>query len=565
MPTIVNSVLAPTALLRPLMPSIYNRNQIYDFTWDDPSYNDNQGSYIVPAVGSIVRDTDETPLWVIAIDPVTYLPSYTAIPLSTENDNVVSLLNYGNTVLRLYIDYRALPYPITVDSKCIFIGKSPRFYTLTRYPRTPQESIISQYFDSTGALVSQMVPLIALDSNNNSWYLPRCHTSITLEDNEEVEVKIFSEDGVEVYSALLHTKQSAVINENVIYSPTIVGMTVSGNQQLSNGTFYLYEKQNFDSLGLTVTLIYDDGTTSVIPIDGAKCVLYGESDFISSFAGLLQNLTVKYYRSRDEAIVPGLADATGSMISTTIPITVIPNTLGVTNKIIPIPMYNATTARYVMRYWMYFTDGRGHVDVSGYVTIQSGSLFTDSSHFGIIQTYVAQVDMQLVDPVHYPTSTIYRQNIVIQFNPPNSLVKWTIRDANTSPYILGQDTVQSRRPSIRYDSTRQQYFIPSIIFANSQAFINSFYTQASPPYDPSVSLIPQVPTHFVVRDILTRTMLTITPIAITSYAQAFSILGDTSGNYVNTSLMVEFINRISSSVSNTLFAVPVDVITGTYI
>ncbi len=561
----VNPVLPPTALLRPLMPGVYSRQQVYDPTWDDPNYNASGGQLIVPAVGSIVRDTDESPLWVVGVDEVTFVPSYIAVPLSTDNDNVVSMLNYGNTVLRLYVDYRVLPYPVTPDSKCIFIGKSPRFYTLSRYPGTENESVISQYFDTTGKLVSQMVPLVALDSTNSSWYLPRSNTSVTLEDNEEIKVKIFGEDGTEVLSAILFVKQSAVINEDVIYSPTIVGMTVSGNQQLSNGSFYLFEKQSFDSLGLSATLVYDDGTTSVVPIDSIKCILYGQRDFISSFAGLSQNVTIKYFRSEGETITPSISDPTGSMISATVPVTVIPNTLGVTSKIVAIPMYNGNLARYVMRYWMYFTDGRSHVDVTAYVSIHSGTLVTTSSHFGIAQTYVISVDLNQVDPVQYPTSVIYQQNIVITFSSPSVLVKWVTRDAATSQNIYGQDTILSRRPNIRFDNALDQYFIPSYIFTNTQALINSFYTQASPPYDPSVSLIPQEPTHFVIRDIITGNMVITSPIAIENYAQAFTIINDTTGQYVGSLLVVEFLNIVNSSTTNVLFGVPVDVVAGTYV
>jgi hypothetical protein len=560
-----NPILPPTALLRPKNAGLYDRSQIYDPTFTDDAYLADLRQKIVPYPGSLVRDVDETPLWVTGVDPVTMVPSYVAVPLSTNNDAVVSMLNYGNSVLRLYLDYRALPYPATPDAKCIFIGKSPRFYSLTSNTGTAQESVVSQYFDSTNTLISQMVPLAPLDSSMSSWYLPRCHISQVLTDNEEITVKIFDEAGTEVYSALLFTKESAVINEDVLYAPKITGMTVTGNQQLANGTFYLYEKQDFDSLGLTANLVYDDGSITTAPVDGVKCILYGQHDFISSFSGLTQNVSVKYYRSRSEAISPSIGDPTGEMITITVPVTVIPNILGVTVKIMAIPQWNSAQARYQVRYWAYWADGRSHADVSGYVSITQGSLVTDSSYFGVAQTYTIGVDMNLVDPTHYPTSTLYQQNVVIKFGAPTTLVKWSIRDANTSQYIYGLDTVLSRRPLLKYDNGRQQYFVSSALFANQAAFINSFYTQASPPYDPSISQIPQQPTHFVVRDIVSGAMIISAPIALTSYSQLFSVIGDATGAYVGRSVMIEFLNIVSSSVSNILYGVPVDVVTGSYV
>ena len=291
----------------------------------------------------------------------------------------------------------------------------------------------------------------------------------------------------------------------------------------------------------------------------------GHKDFISSFAGLRQEVTVKYYRSDSEALLPGLGDATGSMITVKVPVTVIPNAFAATNKILPIPSYNSSLARYVMRYWLYFADGRSHVDVSPFVTISVGSLSTDSSHFGVQQVYAIAVDMNKVDPVAYPQTTVYQQNIVIQFGPPGSLVKWTIKDAISSPYILGQDNSSSRRAALCYDSAKKQYFVPSSIFANKAAFLNSFYTQASPPYDPSVSLLPQEPTHFTVRDILTGSQLVSAPIPVGDYKNAFNIIGDTVGNYLDTVVVVEFINIVNVSTKNVLYACPVNVRAGSFI
>lgn len=560
MPTTVNPILSVTALLRPLMPAVYKREQIYDPTYADPSYAAYTAQKIVPQIGSLVQDADETPLWVISVDPTTFIPTYSVVPVTTENDNVISMLDYGNSLLRLYIDRRALPYPITVDSKCVFLGKSPRFYTLSRLPGTPNESVISQYFDSTGTMVSYMVPLVALDSTNSSWYLPRCATSHMLVDNEEIRVKIFDEAGTEVYSALLFVKQSEVINEDVLYTNPIVSMTISGTQRLVNGDFYLYEKQDFASLGLTATIGYTDGTTVEVPVDDIKCIMYGHNDFISSFAGLRQSITVKYFRSINESISPSISDPTGEMISVTVPVTVVPNTLGITSKIVPLPTYNHSLARYIVRYYMYFSDGRHHVDVSAYVTVPPGAVDTTPTHFGQTQSYQISVDMHLVDPSRYPVTTTYTQNITVNFGPPTNLVKWWFSDSATSPFIYGQDNNSTRRPVMRYDSALNKYFIPSNIFANSAAFVNSFYTMASPPYDPQINQIPVQPDSFIVRDLTTGITLTAGVILNAVYDVAFNLIEDIAGTHNNSLVVVEFLHG-----ADVLFGVPVDVTSGTYI
>jgi len=107
--TTVNPILAPTALLRPQAPGVYGREMIYDPTWESSAYTAYEGQRIVPAIDSIVRDTDGTPLWVVGIDEVTLYPTYAAASLGTANENIVSLLDYGNSLLRLYVDTRQAP------------------------------------------------------------------------------------------------------------------------------------------------------------------------------------------------------------------------------------------------------------------------------------------------------------------------------------------------------------------------------------------------------------------------------------------------------------------------
>lgn len=561
---VVNPIIPPTLLLRPTMPGVYNRAMIYDPTWDDPSYNAYLGQKIVPAIGSLVKDTDGTPLWVIGITEE-FIPVYTNVLLGSQNDNVVSLLNYGNSLLRLYVDNRDQPYPATVDSKCVFFGKSPRFYSLTRFEGTPDETVVSQYFDSTGNFQSIFVPLAALDSTNTSWYLPRCNVSTILNTNEEIRLKIFDESGAEVYSAKLFVKPSAVVNEEAIYAPKIVSMIVDGIQRLSNGNLFLYEKQDFSSLGLKVTLVYNDGTVSDIAIDGIKCILYGAEDFISSFSGLVQYVTVKYFRSQDEVIDGALADVTGSMITQQVPITIIPNGFNTTAKISVIPYYNPNTARYITKYFIYFADGRSKVDISAYVTNPSASPDFSSTHFGQPQNFVISVNMHTVDPGRYPSNAIYIQNMVVTCYPPTGLVKYTIQDSADADIIYGLDNSASRRPVIKYDNTLHQYFIPTSTFVNSEGFLNSFYRKANPPYDPLGSEVPEIPTHFVVRDLASGAMITPSIIPIASYGSAFNMTESTSGYYNNATVIVEFVKVVNSTTTKILYGVPVDVSAGTYL
>lgn len=557
--------LPETSLYIAQMPDIYIRNMIYDPSWGDPSYGEYEGTRIVPAKGSIVQDTNYGQLWVINVDPVTHVPTYMPVPQVNDNDSVTSMLNYGNALLRLYVDKRAMPYRVVVDSKCRFIGKSPRYYRLTRYPGTSNASVISQYFDVSGTLVSTQVALAALDSSNTSWYLPPAHISVDVDENEEILMEIFDESGQEVFSARLFARESVVVNEDVTYLNPIASINVRANQVLPNGDFFVREKQDVTSLAITVELVYTDGSTLEVPVDNMKCFLYGVNDFIPSYAGLVQPMMVKYFRSNNEAIQPGAGDATGEMISKTFNVVVIPNELGVTTKIVPVPYYSTTTSRYIVGYYMYFADGRASINVGGYVSVINSTLVTDASKFGVWQNYTASVNMKDIDPINYPVDTIRTQNIRIQFGPPGTYVKWMFMDSELSPYVYGVDSANNRRPVIKYDSALGKYFIPTPTFGNTAAFINSFYRQASPFFDPNVTQVPQDPTHFLVRDINSGVMITADLIPIDSYGAAFNIIESLAGAHNNATVLVEFVNVVSSTERLVLYGAPVNTVSGTYV
>ena len=60
-------------------------------------------------------------------------------------------------------------------------------------------------------------------------------------------------------------------------------------------------------------------------------------------------------------------------------------------------------------------------------------------------------------------------------------------------------------------------------------------------------------------------MIISAPIPIDSYAQAFNVIGDTSGNYLNATVIVEFITMPNSTTRKVLFGGPVDVSVGSYV
>ena len=116
-----------------------------------------------------------------------------------------------------------------------------------------------------------------------------------------------------------------------------------------------------------------------------------------------------------------------------------------------------------------------------------------------------------------------------------------------------------RRPVIHYDTTLQQYFIPTSVFANQEAFLECFYRFARPPYNTATDLAPTTPTHFTIRAIDDANVLITTPIPVEQYNQVWNIVRPGSAaQLVGGVVLVEFLNLVGTEYK-ILYGVPVQV------
>lgn len=551
------------ALYQESVPRPIPREQIYDPTWGDPSYAAFAGKRIIPAIGSIAKDPDGTPHWVTAIDPKTYYPTYEDFKVDDDTSGV-SLYAMDNSRFSLYVDTRTSPAAAVPDGKVVVEGVSPRSYRLIRFANTANQATISQYRDTTGNYTSQSIPLVRLSDTLNLWYLPTCYIYPTLDVNEEILVEIMDETGLVIRTITMFVANSEFVNDAMVYRPQIVGFDVTANQTLANGDFYVNQNQDVKNLHLTATLTYADGHTENVTVGKDNCYLYGDTDFVSSFPGLEQTLLVRYYLGADATATANLLDTGSQSVFKEVNVVVVPNDMKTPVKIALDLIWNMGSNMYNPRWMMYFTDETPPVDVSGLISYSSGSFNCSPSYFGLAQTFRVQVDMNKVNPSSYNVSTAYQQDFTVMLRPPTGLVRWIIQDGTDTTRVYGADTPQSRRPQIYYDGTLKQYFIPTSLFGNTAAFLESFFYATTPPYDPRVEQTPVAPTHFQIRESTSFTLKTAAPIAIADYGKAFNLNGDTAGNYVSGTLLVEFLTQNSDGSFNAIFGGGVDVATGTW-
>lgn len=540
------------ALLRPDKPGVYALSMIYDPT------QPNGPGRIIPMIPSLVIEGTQI-FTVSAVDPTSFastlVPAYTKL-----EDPIGSVISYGNDVFHVYYDARTTPVTLTVESRCVILGGDPAYYQIVRYPNTSNAVVISQNYGVSGNYLNTTPAMQAVTGVDNTWFFTACVTNAVLTANEPLLLQVFNAEGAQVAELTVHAAAAAVVNQATTYQPKITALSVIGTQTTGQTSFFAYLRQSISSLFLQAQLTYDDGTTAIVPIDQSQCFLYGAEDFIASYPGLVQTLLLKYYLSPGELVGGGLNPLAG-FIATEVTVTVIPHPSEFGGKISVIPIWNASGSTYILRYFYYTLNRQASVDVTTHTTIAQGSF--SGSAYGQTQQMTLSVDLNQVDPVTYPSSTIYTQCVVINLQPIAALVRYMLRDSLSSTYVYGQDSSSSRRPILYWDSTITQMFVPGSVFPSLAAFLLSFYTNASPPFDINVETSAPQPTHFLLRDPTSGVMLVPAVLPIASYATAFNLIGNAGGNYVGNTVILEFIQQIGGQ-NLILFGVPCDVYTGFY-
>jgi hypothetical protein len=103
------------------------------------------------------------------------------------------------------------------------------------------------------------------------------------------------------------------------------------------------------------------------------------------------------------------------------------------------------------------------------------------------------------------------------------------------------------------------YNIPETEFHNSTIFLDSFYYNANPPYNPDNGESTAIePTHFNILNAVTGQALLSIPKAIIDYNTDIFITENIPGEYKNKIVIMEFLEKIND-VYYPIYGVPVEI------
>lgn len=551
---------------------IYNERNIDDLLYDeifDPD-NINSGN-IYPSLYSRVMKTDGSLWYVSRQDPTIYKSYLSPCRIPSENElngsdsNNVQVISYGDDEFYLYLDDKTKPFGLRPDAKLIFFGNDLVEYILVHNIPGGGEEIVSMYFDATGNFTSNRIPLIKENISGNSGTRPsNCHTTIELTEGEPVTLQIFDSKGNLASSQTLYVRNTISLNDLGAGSVPIVGLEFTSPQALNKDECFIHEKQDISHLNIQPYLAYADGTTVNINIDNQKCFLLGADDYIPAYPGYSQTVILKYYLNRKESATnPDTIDES-RFITKSIKISTRMNTEKYSVKLSIFPVFRESKNAWELHLFAYTAD-RDHVynctDIIQYV--EGKEFHGEVDYYGKEQEIEFRYNLQ--DIFHATNEVLGTQSFRITVWNPKAYVKYTFKEDADIDTVYGADSSLMRRPIIYYDKTLDMYFIPTTVFRNWDAVIESFYRAANPPFNTETESVAPTPTHFNIRDIDNGQMLISAPISGETYDQAWPItFGAAKLSGRNT--IVEFLTKDTNGEGNfeILYGVPVDVTDGVY-
>ena len=548
-------------------PSFYLLNEIYDSV-------KNPTGTIIPRPNSLVLDPINNGLLrrVTSVDPNTlnssYGPVYTSLltppPEDLEEDNEgISIIDYGNSRFYLFYDKAESPTKLNIDKKVIILGDDAAAFEIARYDAATQKyHPISLYFDTNGVYTGTKIPLNTITTASNAKIPTNCHTSHNIQDDDVYHMFIYDYAGTQCGSIKLYAKQ-AIIN-NAYEDELLIYDFIAEATQMDDNGFYLFPDQDPASLVITPRVVLSNGTTRAIGIDNAICHLYGFEGFTAAYPGQTVELIIKYFLHPNQQAVTKKLITSGNSRFLVNQVTVTvkdPGTNEYSVKIVVVPVYLASVSKYTLVFFMYTL---GDNNVRNITPLVNVSAF-DGRLMGIDQSITMTLRIRDVFP-EAETDFIYQQPVILKLAPYDYYDCYVIRDSVGDTYgVYGVDSPILARPVLYYDSSIEKYFIPTSKFSNKNTFLEAFYYKSRPLYDSQWLNSPVNPTHFTIRNAINGMLMISAPISIESYGQNFSLINvENQNQLLGSNCLVEFL-RYENNQYTVLFGAPVDVHSGTFI
>lgn len=476
--------------------------------WKGPGAID-QG-YIVANVGDMVIDWNNGMYQVTSVDTTDpggggtppYTPTLVLWDVSSlnggiESNNINGLLSvYQPSVAeRIYYNKAVSPSTLSIDDRYLVPGSESVSYRLFKGTNvTDSGKVISVEINGNGDIIGETIDLEVIDVNNPNIKRPKvCHTLETLQNGEVVTLVAYNSIGGATGTHSFILTDSSAIRSLGVSTRTITGIVLESDLLSPDDASLLLVPANIPLTGsdFKARLLYNDGSSDIINIDGVKCKLHHLANVNLAMAGVKSNILLAYYPDANEPVINANSPLLKS-ISTAYQIQTITNNLDYSFKIYVSPTFNSNTGLYENRYWL--TNLEYDILISVPPELLSVETVNgdpvDFAPDGPIQQVRISLLVSNVFPVGF-TGYTFVQTLTIQYGQPSHLANpWLLDYTGTQVDVFGHQT------HFGYSNVGTYPLELRTDMSARSEWIYKLYRSLNPVYDPVAVTTAPDPTHF---------------------------------------------------------------------
>jgi hypothetical protein len=497
---------------------IWNFNDVYT----GPS---GAGQY-VPKVGDLVYqivDATKTEYVVTARDPVTDLTTLRLISGAVSDGEFTMNILFGvgpgtqaDTYIA-YLDKSVTPYRLTVDSRTSVAGSLVNYCKIFAGSdlSAATGTVISAMYDTGGNYLGENVPMTLAGSwqgqdliTNTAIKVPQpCRTNANLADGDLVTAVFYDQTGFVVSKRQLLIWNTGFVrgldqsSKEVISIGLETPFLAGSNSKLINYPVNV----PINAMNLVGVVNYSDGSLVRWAVDGTRFSVTGLDAYAPTIVGQEVPIVLKYQLQTGESAY-GMSNQNTDHISDTYTVVTQAVSGSYAVKLFCYPVWISPQAGYRLSWWLYDLARSILYDVTNQVQIDTNVSAYQALAYGTKQTLRVFVNLQDVNAIYQDFFHVQVVDVILN-NPEttrpaiNAVPNWTVTpDSGTVPlYGHGVHATYYAASS----NSNQVKLMGD--YTDFPSWLNAYFTQAMPLYNPTTETQAPDPTHFAILVAGTRT------------------------------------------------------------
>lgn len=449
----------------------------------------------VPNAEDLVLMPNRTVQRVRHVDPVTHHSELEPYQLLTANGNEEDFV-LAQTIdsFCIYVNVSEVPYVCAVDTRLLFTGSNSAYLKIFRGDDiSVNGQVISGMINGLGQITSENVPMenvILPGTTNISAKTPvQFHLTELVNDNEPLYAVTYSATGVVTSVTRLIVRHTTFIrtldaSKNIVVSIELVSSYLSPTD---DRLLEIPSNMVLQSANLRGRVIYANGSSFVLPVDGVKFRLFGIESYVASTPGVSGDLILAYYLGNDEFGVGLTGDANNRTKMEPYRIRTVEQSSVYAVKLFVAPYWDAPNSRYRLDYYLYSLDRQQFYSVTPFVENAVGHPVFDGTLFNVMQEVRVGIDLSDVAPSFAYYRHVQTFNIMLAEPATNNMTNnyWSLFYSNLSVYGQNMFATRDGSNNLRIDCG----------FGSVSSWLDNIYFALEPMRSLANEITAPLPTH----------------------------------------------------------------------